>query len=126
LCVFRAPSHREFFFSSVLLFQDIAVIPILAFTTIILGHLELSNDAPQSLITGYQGWLQTVIVFGILRQSILVAFVCSVVTNHCKTRLQELFTASALLLVVGVSYMMQLIGLSPFWRIYGRCRTGKL
>ena len=30
-----------------------------------------------------------------------------------KTRLQELFTASALLLVVGVSYAMQLVGLSP-------------
>jgi len=30
-----------------------------------------------------------------------------------KTRLQELFTASALLLVMGVSYMMQLVGLSP-------------
>jgi CPA2 family monovalent cation:H+ antiporter-2 len=30
-----------------------------------------------------------------------------------KQRLQELFTASALLLVVGVSMMMQLIGLSP-------------
>src|SRR5690606_19199122 len=30
-----------------------------------------------------------------------------------KTRLQELFTAFALLLVVSVSYLMQLIGLSP-------------
>jgi CPA2 family monovalent cation:H+ antiporter-2 len=101
---------------AVLLFQDIAVIPILAFLPLLSTfNLEATNDAPQSLITGYTSWLQTVIVIGIISTIYFAGRFLFVPLLHiiAKTRLQELFTASALLLVVGVSYMMQLIGLSP-------------
>jgi CPA2 family monovalent cation:H+ antiporter-2 len=78
-------------------------------------NLEATNDAPQSLITGYASWLQTVIVIGIISTIYFAGRFLFVPLLHiiAKTRLQELFTASSLLLVVGVSYMMQLIGLSP-------------
>ena len=101
---------------AVLLFQDIAVIPILAFLPLLSTvNLEAANDAPQSLITGYASWLQTVIVIGIISTIYFAGRFLFVPLLHiiARTRLQELFTASALLLVVGVSYMMQLIGLSP-------------
>lgn len=101
---------------AVLLFQDIAVIPILAFLPLLSTvNLEATNDAPQSLITGYASWLQTVIVVGIISTIYFAGRFVFVPLLHiiAKTRLQELFTASALLLVVGVSYLMQLIGLSP-------------
>ena len=101
---------------AVLLFQDIAVIPILAFLPLLSTvNLEATNDAPQSLITGYASWLQTVIVIGIISTIYVAGRFLFVPLLHiiAKTRLQELFTASSLLLVVGVSYMMQLIGLSP-------------
>lgn len=101
---------------AVLLFQDIAIIPILAFLPLLSTvNLEATNDAPQSLITGYASWLQTVIVIGIISIIYFAGRFLFVPLLHiiAKTRLQELFTASALLLVVGVSYLMQLIGLSP-------------
>lgn len=101
---------------AVLLFQDIAVIPILAFLPLLSTvNLEATNDAPQSLITGYTSWLQTVIVIGIISTIYFAGRFLFVPLLHiiARTRLQELFTASALLLVVGVSYLMQLIGLSP-------------
>ncbi|MFV7236290.1 monovalent cation:proton antiporter-2 (CPA2) family protein [Flavobacterium sp. ZB4R12] len=101
---------------AVLLFQDIAVIPILAFLPLLSTvNLEATNDAPQSLITGYASWLQTVIVLGIISIIYFAGRFLFVPLLHiiAKTRLQELFTASALLLVVAVSYLMHLIGLSP-------------
>ncbi|MET0760338.1 MAG: monovalent cation:proton antiporter-2 (CPA2) family protein [Flavobacterium sp.] len=101
---------------AVLLFQDIAVIPILAFLPLLSTvNLDTTNEIQQSLISGYSGWLQTVIVIGIISVIYFAGRFLFVPLLHiiAKTRLQELFTASALLLVVGVSYVMQLIGLSP-------------
>ena len=100
---------------AVLLFQDIAVIPILAILPLLAdGHINNKNVS-QSLISNLDGWLQTGIVFGTIG---LVYFggryiIIPLLHVVAKTRLQELFTASALLLVMGVSYMMQLVGLSP-------------
>ncbi|HLF53111.1 monovalent cation:proton antiporter-2 (CPA2) family protein [Flavobacterium sp.] len=101
---------------AVLLFQDIAVIPILAFLPLLSTvNLETTNEIQQSLISGYSSWLQTLIVIGIIAIIYFAGRFLFVPLLHiiAKTRLQELFTASALLLVVGVSYVMQLIGLSP-------------
>jgi CPA2 family monovalent cation:H+ antiporter-2 len=101
---------------AVLLFQDIAVIPILAFLPLLSTvNIETTNDAPQSLITGFSSWLQTIIVLGSISTIYFAGRFLFVPLLHiiAKTRLQELFTASALLLVVGVSYSMQLVGLSP-------------
>ncbi|MGO4906506.1 monovalent cation:proton antiporter-2 (CPA2) family protein [Flavobacterium sp. W20_MBD1_R3] len=101
---------------AVLLFQDIAVIPILAFLPLLSTvNLETSNEIQQSLISGFPSWLQTLIVVGSISTIYFAGRFLFVPLLHiiAKTRLQELFTASALLLVVGVSYSMQLVGLSP-------------
>lgn len=52
---------------AVLLFQDIAVIPILAFLPLLsTANIDTTNETPQSLITGFSSWLQTAIVIGII------------------------------------------------------------
>lgn len=102
---------------AVLLYQDIAVIPILAIIPLLVSEVsgtEIVEITP-SLISDFPGWLQTMVVIGAI-VSIYFAgkyvFV-PVLRMVAKTRLQELFTASALLLVFAVSYLMQLVGLSP-------------
>lgn len=100
---------------AVLLFQDIAVIPIMAILPL-LAHGTVDNkDVGHSLISELDAWLQTLIVFGTIGLVYLGGRFLIVPLLHvvAKTRLQELFTASALLLVMGVSFMMQIVGLSP-------------
>ncbi|RXR32518.1 potassium transporter [Flavobacterium piscinae] len=101
---------------AVLLFQDIAVIPILAIIPLMVSgsHVETDN-LHTSLIADFDAWIQTLIVIFTI---VAVYFsgrliIIPVLRMVAKTRLQELFTASALLLVVAVSYLMQLVGLSP-------------
>lgn len=100
---------------AVLLFQDIAVIPILAFLPLIAGGSVSNEELHASFISDLDGWLQTLIVFGTIISVYIAGRFIIVPLLHivAKTRLQELFTASALLLVMGVSYMMQMVGLSP-------------
>lgn len=101
---------------AVLLFQDIAVIPILAIIPLMISGSEIpTEDLHTSLISDLDAWIQTLIVVATI---IAVYFsgrliIIPVLRMVAKTRLQELFTASALLLVVSVSYLMQLVGLSP-------------
>ena len=101
---------------AVLLFQDIAVIPILVFLPILATSIpDTTNDINQSLISSFPGWLQAVIIVGIISLiyfggRFLFVLLFKIIA---KTRLQELFTASALLLVVSVSCLMHLIGISP-------------
>ena len=52
---------------AVLLFQDIAVIPILVFLPILATSIpDTTNDINQSLISSFPGWLQAVIIVGII------------------------------------------------------------
>lgn len=101
---------------AVLLFQDIAVIPILAIIPLMVSGSEVhADELHTSLIADFDAWIQTLIVAITI---VLVYFsgrliIIPVLRVIAKTRLQELFTASALLLVVAVSYLMQLVGLSP-------------
>ncbi|WP_396183584.1 monovalent cation:proton antiporter-2 (CPA2) family protein [Flavobacterium sp.] len=101
---------------SVLLFQDIAVIPILAIIPLMMsGQAIPDNDLKSSLIIDLPGWIQTLIVLVAIIAVYFAGKYIVVPLLHivAKTRLQELFTASALLLVMAVSYLMQLVGLSP-------------
>jgi CPA2 family monovalent cation:H+ antiporter-2 len=101
---------------SVLLFQDIAVIPILAIIPLMMsGKAIPDNDLKSSLIIDLPGWIQTLIVLVAIIAVYFAGKYIVVPLLHivAKTRLQELFTASALLLVMAVSYLMQLVGLSP-------------
>ncbi|MBE99007.1 monovalent cation:proton antiporter-2 (CPA2) family protein [Flavobacterium coralii] len=100
---------------AVLLFQDIAVIPILALLPFLAGGNVQNENVGHSLINGFSPWLQAAIVFGAIAAVYFAGRYIIVPLLHivAKTRLQELFTASALLLVMAVSYLMQLVGLSP-------------
>lgn len=101
---------------SVLLFQDIAIIPILALLPLLASpDMAAEESLHPSLIEDLPAWLQTLVVFGAagavyFSGKFLVVPLLRVVA---KTRLHELFTASALLLVLVVAFMMQAVGLSP-------------
>jgi CPA2 family monovalent cation:H+ antiporter-2 len=101
---------------SVLLFQDIMVIPILAILPLIaVKGLTGSRQIDSSLIGDLPGWMQGISFF------VAVALIffggrylfVPLLRVVARTRLRELFTASSLLLVVSVALLMQSIGLSP-------------
>ncbi|NTS40961.1 cation:proton antiporter [Flavisolibacter sp. BT320] len=102
---------------SVLLFQDIAVIPILALFPL-LSHLAGINDNDSTAptwVTGQPAWLQTLIVFGVITGIIVAGkiVVHPLLRIMAKTGLREVFTAFALLIVVGIAVLMTKVGLSP-------------
>ena len=99
---------------SVLLFQDIAVIPILA----VLPLLAVSNDVgvrASNFNPTDTPWQRALIVLGIVIAIVLGGrFLIRPVFRYLASiRLQEIFTAAALLLVVGIALAMQKVGLSP-------------
>ena len=120
---------------SVLLFQDIAVIPMLAFLPL-LAIPELLDAVPAagghggakatdtgdgghglelSFVAGLTGWQRGLVTVA------AIAFVFAAGTFLTRpvfrfiamARLRELFTAFALLLVVGIALLMIVVGLSP-------------
>ena len=105
---------------SVLLFQDIAVIPILAiFPVLAVGDLtaHASDDGHHAttIVDGLPLWVQTLVVIGGIT-SIVVAgryLIGPILRIIARTRLRELFTAAALMLVIGIALLMQSVGLSP-------------
>jgi len=101
---------------SVLLFQDIAVIPILALLPL-LAFVEPSsiNTASYSLIEQYPSYIQVLISFAVIISIILLGkYLASPLFRYiAETKLRELFTIFALFLVIVISVIMQKIGLSP-------------
>lgn len=98
---------------SVLLFQDIAVIPILAILPLLaINSAEVNNHGEQNeFIKEYKtlaGILSILIIFLFGRY-----LINPLLRMIAKVRMRELFTAMALLIVVSVAYLMQLVGLSP-------------
>jgi CPA2 family monovalent cation:H+ antiporter-2 len=100
---------------SVLLFQDIAVIPILAILPLLATTSVNVESAHASLLSGLPAWIQTVIVIGAVASIYLIGtyVVVPLFRIIAKTGLREMFTASSLLLVVAVAYLMEVVGLSP-------------
>jgi CPA2 family monovalent cation:H+ antiporter-2 len=102
---------------SVLLFQDISVIPILALLPL-LGYSAAGSAAEaggHNLLADLPAWARPLCVLGAVALIYLLGrFVVSPFLRlMARTRLREMFVASALLLVVGVTYLMELVGLSP-------------
>lgn len=101
---------------SVLLFQDIAVIPILALFPLLATFPEVANLDSHSgnLIEGLPVWQQILVTFGAIGAIILLgrALSAPVFRFIAETRLRELFTAFALLIVVAIAFAMTSIGLS--------------
>ncbi|MBL1436094.1 MAG: cation:proton antiporter [Rhodobacteraceae bacterium] len=111
---------------SVLLFQDIAVIAMMALVPL-LALPELSealshaanesgdHGASMSLVDGLPGWgvalvtvgaVAVVIVAGSLLTGPIFRFIAA-------AKLRELFVATALMMVIGIALLMSLVGLSP-------------
>jgi len=105
---------------SVLLFQDIAVIPILAVLPFLAvqgvthivstGHYETTTWAE-----GLPVWGQALMVLGVVAGIILAGryLISPAFRLIAKTGLRELFTAAALLLVIATAVLMTQVGLSP-------------
>jgi CPA2 family monovalent cation:H+ antiporter-2 len=106
---------------SILLFQDIAVIPILALLPLLalseLGVVGADTGAHSSLslVEHLNSWQTALVTIGAIA---LVGFGGSFLTRHifrfiAVARLRELFTAVALMMIVGIALLMSLVGLSP-------------
>ncbi|MFT4062244.1 MAG: monovalent cation:proton antiporter-2 (CPA2) family protein [Edaphocola sp.] len=101
---------------SVLLFQDIAVIPILAILPLLSPDKNLTvNTHAHTITEGMPGWAKTLVVFGAVATIVIGGryLVRPIFRVIARTNLRELFTASALLLVVGITVLMSMVGLSP-------------
>jgi monovalent cation:proton antiporter-2 (CPA2) family protein len=96
---------------SVLLFQDIAVIPTLA----VFPLLAAPGAPGAAAAPGRPGWQQALLVLGAV--VVIVAggrFLMRPVFRFlAETRLREVFTAAALALVIGIALLMGAVGLSP-------------
>ena len=98
---------------SVLLFQDIAVIPMLA----VLPFLAITGSISPS---GHEGapesplWMDTLLVLGAVTAIILAGrfLVGPIFRFIADTRLREVLTAAALLLVIAIALAMEMVGLS--------------
>ncbi len=102
---------------SVLLFQDIAVIPILAILPL-LGTAASPASAAHHAPTWLESlpmWAETLVVLAVVTAIILVGkyLISPAFRLIAKTRLSELFTAAALLLVISIAMIMTWVGLSP-------------
>ncbi|GBF48716.1 KefB related efflux transport protein [Leptospira ryugenii] len=100
---------------SVLLFQDMAVIPMLAIFPFLIPHDQVLGDShSSSLIAHLPAWLRTVLISACI---LSIVFLGKFALNPlfrviAKTGLREIFTAASLLLVIGISLLMTSIGLS--------------
>ena len=104
---------------AVLLFQDLAVIPILALLPL-LASPELALHAGGAAhdtgpLDALPGWLRGLAVLGAVGAVVLAGrfLVRPMMGAVARSGLREMFTAAALLIVVGVTLLMGLVGLSP-------------
>jgi monovalent cation:proton antiporter-2 (CPA2) family protein len=102
---------------SVLLFQDVSVIPMLAALPLLAVNSLASDSGVEhpAPLEALPGWLQTIAVLAAVGLIILVGrfFVRPAFRLIARTRLREMFTAAALMLVVGIALLMDTVGLSP-------------
>nr|WP_319570936.1 monovalent cation:proton antiporter-2 (CPA2) family protein [uncultured Draconibacterium sp.] len=105
---------------SVLLFQDMAVIPILALLPLIatLGTpAALSDTSIESIgqVAQLPGWLQLLIIIGAITVMVIIGRFAArhIFRLVAETGLHEVFVALALLMVIGIALGMDAIGLSP-------------
>jgi monovalent cation:proton antiporter-2 (CPA2) family protein len=105
---------------SVLLLQDIAVVPILAIIPLLAGGSSAEGQDIQREVhhiggVAIEGWVQvglmlTVITGIVVAGLYLVRYLFRIIA---RTGLREIFTAAALLLVISTAALMEMVGLSP-------------
>ncbi len=112
---------------SVLLFQDIAVIPMLALIPLLAlpelleamshgaGSADDGHGASMSLVDGLPGWGAALVTLGAIAAVIVVgSFLTGPLFRFiAAAQLRELFVATALMIVIGIALLMTLVGLSP-------------
>ncbi len=109
---------------SVLLFQDIAVIPILAVLPLFANIVKPDNSVSQgmkegndlaAIVTSLPGWQQLNLIISVGAAIIIGGryFSRYVFRFIAGTGLREIFTATALLLVIAIALAMSMVGLSP-------------
>ena len=104
---------------SVLLFQDIAVIPMLALLPLlavgdpaVMGAGDPEHHA--KMLDGFPGWFQTLVIVATIAFIILTGrfLVRPAFRLIAASQMRELFTAAALLIVVSTALLMDLVGVS--------------
>jgi monovalent cation:proton antiporter-2 (CPA2) family protein len=111
---------------SVLLFQDIAVIPMLALIPLLeLPELaqaasEMTSQVAEShghldLVSGLPNWMYAGVVLAAIASVVLGGYYLSrpLFRFVAQAGMREVFTAAALMLVIGIAALMGLVGLSP-------------
>ncbi|UHD18506.1 monovalent cation:proton antiporter-2 (CPA2) family protein [Thiocapsa bogorovii] len=110
---------------AVLLFQDIAVIPMLALLPLLAipeltgladhGASNATEHHHLSLVDGLSGWTYALVVLGAVAMVVLGGHFLSrpLFRFIAASGLREIFTAAALLLVIGIALLMTLVDLSP-------------
>ncbi|MFZ7256965.1 monovalent cation:proton antiporter-2 (CPA2) family protein [Avibacterium avium] len=105
---------------SVLLFQDIAIIPILAFLPMLaspelIDSLYSAEQHSNNLLDGVNNYVKTLITFSVIGSIIFGGYFLArpIFRYIAASRTREIFTAFALALVIGIAAMMSAIGLSP-------------
>ena len=106
---------------AVLLFQDIAVIPMLAVLPLLTVGMALEGSAGGEAAHGatamdqFPGWARGLVTFGAVAAIVLAGrfLVRPVFRFIARSEVREVFTAAALLIVVGIALLMTAVGLSP-------------
>ncbi|GAA58736.1 glutathione-regulated potassium-efflux system protein kefC [Pseudoalteromonas sp. BSi20652] len=101
---------------SVLLFQDIAIIPILALLPLLAFAPQTSTkDISDSIIASWPVWQQVCVSVAVIAAIIAGGkYVSAPLFRYiAQTHMREIFTIFALFLVVAIALVMQSIGLSP-------------
>jgi monovalent cation:proton antiporter-2 (CPA2) family protein len=100
---------------SVLLFQDIAVIPILALLPLLAMNGGDVAHAEAGHIARLPAWQQAIVVFAAVALIVLAGryLMRPLFRLIAMTGLREIFVALALALVVGITLLMEMVGLSP-------------
>ncbi len=109
--IFRTEAGETSF--SILLFQDMSVIPILALLPII---AKRPDDKSQQILLQYlPDWMQPFsIILGVLLLVVIARYLMVPFLRYVsRSGMNELLTASSLFLVIGVSELMDAVGLSP-------------
>ena len=104
---------------SVLLFQDIAVIPVLAILPLLAhggaDHGSAAAGHATTWVEGLPGWAAALVVAGAVAVIVLGGrlLVRPAFRFIARARVPEIFTAAALLLVIAIALLMTRVGLSP-------------
>lgn len=105
---------------AVLLTQDIAVIPMIALMPLLAPFVQSAGETGEehmgeAFMAGLPGWAATFVTLGAVIAVILIGryLIRPVFRFVIASRLREMETAMALLIVVGIASLMILVGLSP-------------